>query len=153
MNAFPRIGFFFNNYFTQSIIFILFSSVRCCQSKYAIWLYHLKLYVCVHSIENIIKKTDRLLAVCLFLWRRERDSNPRTGISRYTISNRAPSTNSAISPGCCASHRHSIMYYTSFFWIVKPFFGKSRFFFRAIFQGPPGRGGRSVKSPGAGGEL
>ena len=23
-------------------------------------------------------------------WRRERDSNPRTGISRYTISNRAP---------------------------------------------------------------
>ena len=33
-----------------------------------------------------------------FLWRRERDSNPRTGISRYTISNRAPSTSSAISP-------------------------------------------------------
>ena len=30
-------------------------------------------------------------------WRRERDSNPRTGINRYTISNRAPSTNSAIS--------------------------------------------------------
>ena len=24
------------------------------------------------------------------LWRREGDSNPRTGISRYTISNRAP---------------------------------------------------------------
>ena len=33
-----------------------------------------------------------------FLWRRERDSNPRTGLSRYTISNRAPSTSSAISP-------------------------------------------------------
>lgn len=32
------------------------------------------------------------------LWRRERDSNPRDAINAYTISNRAPSTNSAISP-------------------------------------------------------
>ena len=33
----------------------------------------------------------------MLFWRRERDSNPRTGFNRYTISNRAPSTNSAIS--------------------------------------------------------
>ena len=47
------------------------------------------------------KQKDILTDVLLF-WRRERDSNPRTGISRYTISNRAPSTSSAISPnGCC----------------------------------------------------
>ena len=32
------------------------------------------------------------------IWRRERDSNPRDAINVYTISNRAPSTNSAISP-------------------------------------------------------
>ena len=31
-------------------------------------------------------------------WRRERDSNPRDAINAYTISNRAPSTSSAISP-------------------------------------------------------
>ena len=44
------------------------------------------------------KNRDTLKRASLFSWRRERDSNPRTGISRYTISNRAPSTNSAISP-------------------------------------------------------
>ena len=33
------------------------------------------------------------------IWRRERDSNPWTLLTRYTISNRAPSTNSAISAG------------------------------------------------------
>ena len=32
------------------------------------------------------------------IWRRERDSNPRDAINAYTISNRAPSTSSAISP-------------------------------------------------------
>ena len=46
------------------------------------------------------KQKDILSDVLLF-WRRERDSNPRTGISRYTISNRAPSTSSAISPDSC----------------------------------------------------
>ena len=33
-----------------------------------------------------------------YFWRRERDSNPRTGISRYTISSRAPQTSSATFP-------------------------------------------------------
>ena len=47
--------------------------------------------------EQRVKK-KRHTYVYLFFWRRERDSNPRTGISRYTISNRAPSTSSAISP-------------------------------------------------------
>ena len=44
------------------------------------------------------EKRQPLLWISFSFWRRERDSNPRTGISRYTISNRAPSTNSAISP-------------------------------------------------------
>ena len=34
----------------------------------------------------------------LFNWRRRRDSNPRTAFDRYTISNRARSTNYATSP-------------------------------------------------------
>ena len=56
-------------------------------------------------------------------WRRERDSNPRTGISRYTISNRAPSTNSAISPYFVAWSlaRSNKMYYNSFLQCVKHF--------------------------------
>ena len=45
----------------------------------------------------ISKTKAPTLRSALCFWRRERDSNPRTGINRYTISNRAPSTNSAIS--------------------------------------------------------
>ena len=58
-------------------------------------------------------------------WRRERDSNPRTGINRYTISNRAPSTNSAISANlfCCISN---IGYYNSFPQNVNPLFSPRR---------------------------
>ena len=51
------------------------------------------------------KKALTFVSAFLF-WRRERDSNPRTGFNRYTISNRAPSTNSAISASiftCAAS--------------------------------------------------
>ena len=35
----------------------------------------------------------------LFVWRRRRDSNPRTAFNGYTISNRARSTSYATSPG------------------------------------------------------
>ena len=35
----------------------------------------------------------------LFVWRRRRDSNPRTAFNSYTISNRARSTSYATSPG------------------------------------------------------
>ena len=57
-------------------------------------------------------------------WRRERDSNPRTGISRYTISNRAPSTNSAISPSILffAVCPDDMGYYNRYFERVKHFF-------------------------------
>src|SRR3990172_7244966 len=43
-----------------------------------------------NAIENRIVSHIRLLPQNN--WRRERDSNPRGGISAYTISNRAPST-------------------------------------------------------------
>ena len=43
---------------------------------------------------------------CAFFWRRRRDSNPRTAINGYTISNRARSTNYATSP-------NALLLYTS----------------------------------------
>ena len=48
-----------------------------------------------HCAEGVYRKkhdsfgTNGIKAI-VFFWRREGDSNPRTGISRYTISNRAP---------------------------------------------------------------
>ena len=50
--------------------------------------------------ESLQIKKQIPFRISVFLWRRGRDSNPRMGISHYTISNRAPSTNSATSP-CC----------------------------------------------------
>ena len=44
------------------------------------------------------KKQDIAFAMPCFLWRRARDSNPRTVLGGYTISNRAPSTSSDNSP-------------------------------------------------------
>ena len=44
------------------------------------------------------KKQDAAIATPCFLWRRARDSNPRTVLGGYTISNRAPSTSSDNSP-------------------------------------------------------
>ena len=44
------------------------------------------------------KKQDIACATPCFLWRRARDSNPRTVLGGYTISNRAPSTSSDNSP-------------------------------------------------------
>ena len=41
-----------------------------------------------HSIQR--KQKQGAVAPCFCLWRRERDSNPRNGISVHTISNRAP---------------------------------------------------------------
>ena len=43
----------------------------------------------------------------LFFWRRRRDSNPRTAVNGYTISNRARSTSYATSPSmfCALSKR------------------------------------------------
>ena len=37
-----------------------------------------------------ISLKNRLVETSRFFWRREGDSNPRTGLSRYTISSRAP---------------------------------------------------------------
>ena len=54
--------------------------------------------------------------VVLFLWRRERDSNPWDAINAYTISNRAPSTSSAISPFS------RLKYYTTTFLKLQAFF-------------------------------
>ena len=50
--------------------------------------------------ESLQIKKQIPFRISVFLWRRGRDSNPRMGISHYTISNRAPSTNSATSPRC-----------------------------------------------------
>ena len=47
--------------------------------------------VLIKSSAPLIKQKAPLGGLLLY-WRRERDSNPRTGISRYTISNRALST-------------------------------------------------------------
>ena len=44
------------------------------------------------------QKTGHSFCYALFLWRRARDSNPRTVLGGYTISNRAPSTSSDNSP-------------------------------------------------------
>ena len=44
------------------------------------------------------QKQDIAFAMPCFLWRRARDSNPRTVLGGYTISNRAPSTSSDNSP-------------------------------------------------------
>ena len=44
------------------------------------------------------KSLERINHVETFLWRRRRDSNPRTAFDGYTISNRARSTNYATSP-------------------------------------------------------
>ena len=49
------------------------------------------------SADRFAEKSTYLLQV-LFSWRRKRDSNPRTASGGYTISNRARSTNYAISP-------------------------------------------------------
>ncbi len=44
------------------------------------------------------KRTDTVKVSVPFSWRRARDSNPRTVLGGYTISNRAPSTSSDNSP-------------------------------------------------------
>ena len=44
------------------------------------------------------KSLERINHVETFLWRRRRDSNPRTAFNGYTISSRARSTNYATSP-------------------------------------------------------
>ena len=44
------------------------------------------------------KKRKKHLSALLPFWRRARDSNPRTVLGGYTISNRAPSTSSDNSP-------------------------------------------------------
>ena len=70
-------------------------------------------------------------------WRRERDSNPRTGISRYTISNRAPSTSSAISPnGCCPWSLVTAKIIIPDFFPPSSFFSKKFHFFCRPGNGP-----------------
>ncbi len=44
------------------------------------------------GFESLLIKTKDTVWCPLFLWRRRRDSNPRTTFGGYTISNRAPST-------------------------------------------------------------
>ena len=46
----------------------------------------------------LYKKRKKHLTALLSFWRRARDSNPRTVLGGYTISNRAPSTSSDNSP-------------------------------------------------------
>ena len=75
------------------------------------------------------KKKNRRKRLLAAMWRRERDSNPRTGINRYTISNRAPSTSSAISPGRLRRSAGQQSYYNSFSPVVKPFLEIFRIFF------------------------
>ena len=71
------------------------------------------------------------------IWRRERDSNPRTGISRYTISNRAPSTSSAISPnGCCPWSLVTAKIIIPDFFPPSSFFQKNFRFFCRPGNGP-----------------
>ena len=52
-----------------------------------------------------------------FLWRREWDSNPRYACDVHTISNRAPSASSDISPrvlfGCLVRFPRTLVYYTT----------------------------------------
>ena len=82
------------------------------------------------------KQKDILSDVLLF-WRRERDSNPRTGISRYTISNRAPSTSSAISPnGCCPWSLVTAKIIIPDFFPPSSFFSKKFRFFCRPGNGP-----------------
>ena len=53
---------------------------------------------------NALKKDYPMVSVSPYnwlKWRREWDSNPRTAINSHTISSRAPSTSSAISPYLC----------------------------------------------------
>ena len=63
-------------------------------------------------------KKDTRLGV-LFVWRRRRDSNPRTAFNSYTISNRARSTSYATSPGQVGvpAERYAII--MNFFALVK----------------------------------
>ncbi len=42
------------------------------------------------SNPSLMKTKNTHAKAWVIFWRRGRDSNPRTGISRYTISNRAP---------------------------------------------------------------
>ena len=57
------------------------------------------------------KKQDIAFAMPCFLWRRARDSNPRTVLGGYTISNRAPSTSSDNSP--CLQSNARLLYMTA----------------------------------------
>ena len=51
-----------------------------------------KKHICGQFVGCIRRKKEKVLKINTFsaLWRRDRDSNPRTGISRYAISSRAP---------------------------------------------------------------
>ena len=51
------------------------------------------------SLPLLLQSIKRPARGRFLLWRRERDSNPRYPYEVYTISSRAPSTSSAISPG------------------------------------------------------
>ena len=79
-------------------------------------------------MNNTKRKSHRQKPTGFSFWRREGDSNPRTGLSRYTISNRAPSTSSAISPNCLISIQHIPVK-------VKQFFSKERSPFAAFSGG------------------
>ena len=58
-------------------------------------------YIPTYSVSMLAGEAGLAPAVPLN-WRRERDSNPRGGFSAYTISSRAPSTSSDISPQAVA---------------------------------------------------
>ena len=72
-------------------------------------------HLCAETAENpdskrfsgIEKAHRNSIKITVDLWRRARDSNPRNAFYVYTISSRAPSTNSDNSPfKTCLGHRH-----------------------------------------------
>ena len=68
------------------------------------------------KMNNTKRKSHRLTSTGFSLWRRRRDSNPRTAFNDYTISNRARSTSYATSPYnifCWRLNSKSLKYYTT----------------------------------------